>query len=103
MGRGRRREFIACLDRAALGEGPLVVRTRRPGDRFQPLGMTGHKKLQDFFVDSKTPRDWRDRVPLLIAGERVAWVVGYRTAGWVTPGGGDGLVVWIKFGGSQQH
>ena len=91
------REFIACLDRPALGEGPLVVRTRRPGDRFQPLGMTGHKKLQDFFVDSKTPRDWRSRIPLLIAGERVAWVVGYRTASWVAPGGENRPVLWIKF------
>ena len=91
-------ELTACLDWTALSKGPVIVRTRRPGDRFQPSGMTGHKKLQDFFTDAKVPRDRRDRVPLLIAGERIAWVVGHRTAGWVTPGAGDGPVVWAKFG-----
>ena len=69
------------LDREAL-TGPLLVRTRRPGDRFQPLGMRGDKKLQDFFTDSKVPRIWRDRVPLLVSGRGIAWVVGYRVAHW---------------------
>jgi tRNA(Ile)-lysidine synthase len=35
---------------------PLTLRSFRPGDRFVPLGMTGHKKLKDFFVDLKIPR-----------------------------------------------
>ena len=34
---------------------PLAVRNVRPGDRFVPLGMKGHKKLKDFFVDLKVP------------------------------------------------
>ena len=69
------------LDREAL-DGPLLVRTRRPGDRFQPLGMRGEKKLQDFFTDSKVPRSWRDRVPLLVSERGIAWIVGYRVAHW---------------------
>ena len=69
------------LDREAL-EGPLLVRARRPGDRFQPLGMRGGKKLQDFFTDSKVPRSWRDSVPLLVSERGIAWVVGYRVAHW---------------------
>lgn len=68
------------FDADALGEG-LVVRTWQEGDRFQPLGMTGQKKLQDFFVDEKVPRDRRGQVPLLCAADgRIAWVVGYRIA-----------------------
>lgn len=59
---------------------PLRLRAWRPGDRFQPLGLPGGKKLQDFFVDTKVPRAQRRRVPLLMAGERVAWVVGHRIA-----------------------
>ena len=62
--------------------GALSVRTRRPGDRFQPLGMSGHKKLQDFMVDAKIPRWWRDRVPLVLSPKGVVWVVGWRTAQW---------------------
>ena len=68
------------LDADALGDS-LFVRTWEAGDRFQPLGMSDAKKLQDFFVDEKVPRRQRGRVPLLCAADgRIAWVVGYRMA-----------------------
>ena len=76
------------FDAGKLGPAP-TIRTWRDGDRFQPLGMTGEKKLQDFFVDKKIPRPQRHRVPLLCATDgRIAWVVGYRIAEpfKVTPG-----------------
>ena len=73
--------WTAYLDRACLGD-LLEVRTRRPGDRFQPLGLAGEKKLQDFFTDARVPRDWRDWVPLLVTQRGIAWVVGYRIADW---------------------
>ena len=60
----------------------LTIRTRRPGDRFQPLGMAQGKKLHDFFIDQKVPRSWRDRVPLLIAQRRIAAVFGHRVSEW---------------------
>jgi tRNA(Ile)-lysidine synthase len=59
---------------------PLSLRGWRPGDRFRPVGLRGHKKLQDFFVDAKVPREERGRIPLLFAGGRLAWVVGHRIA-----------------------
>ena len=71
----------AVLDADALGDTPSV-RGRQPGDRFQPIGMEGAKKLQDFFVDEKVPRTWRDRVPLVVGPRGIAWVVGYRIAQW---------------------
>ena len=69
--------FRAYLDLDVSGR-DLFVRGRRPGDRFQPLGMAEPKKLQDFMVDVKIPRTWRDRVPLLCSAERILWVVGWR-------------------------
>ncbi len=57
---------------------PLKMRNFRPGDRFCPLGVKGSQKLKDFFIDHKVPRFERQRVPLLISGERIAWIVGYR-------------------------
>ncbi len=69
------------LDRECLGD-RVQVRTRLPGDRFQPLGMDRDKKLQDFFTDARVPVDWRDRVPLLVSSRGIAWVVGYRIAHW---------------------
>ncbi|MDO8532248.1 MAG: tRNA lysidine(34) synthetase TilS [Dehalococcoidia bacterium] len=69
--------YQAALDRAAAGDS-LVVRARRPGDRFQPLGMTEPKKLQDCMVDAKVPRLWRSRIPLVCSERGVLWVVGWR-------------------------
>ena len=76
-----RTSWTAYLDRGTLGN-RLEIRTRQPGDRFQPLGMTGEKKLQDFLTDAHVARDWRDRVPLLVSRRGIAWVVGYRIAHW---------------------
>jgi tRNA(Ile)-lysidine synthetase-like protein len=57
---------------------PLDVRGRRPGDRFVPLGMHAPKKLHDFFIDERVPRPLRSRVPLVISGGAIVWVVGLR-------------------------
>jgi tRNA(Ile)-lysidine synthase len=40
------------------------------------------KKLQDFMVDDKIPREWRDRVPLVVSPRGIVWVVGWRIADW---------------------
>jgi tRNA(Ile)-lysidine synthase len=81
-----------------LLEARLAVRGWRPGDRFRPLGAPGRKKLQDFFVDAKVPREQRGRVPLLVAGEEIAWVAGQRIAEefrW--PGQGAACLVEVRF------
>lgn len=59
-------------------EGEPRLRHWKPGDRFIPLGMHDFKKLQDFFVDEHLPREHRDRVPLLVCGDAIVWVVGMR-------------------------
>jgi tRNA(Ile)-lysidine synthase len=66
-------------DRLAL---PLRVRSRRPGDRFQPLGLGGReKKLQDFLVDRKVPKEQRDLLPLVVdSDDKIVWIVGYPVA-----------------------
>lgn len=74
-GRGENNE--ACFD-MGLVKGPLVIRNRRPGDAFYPVGMEGRKKLQDFFVDKKVPRELRDAVPVLTCGDEIMWVIGMR-------------------------
>jgi tRNA(Ile)-lysidine synthase len=57
---------------------PLAVRNRRPGDRFQPFGLDGQKKLQDFLVDRKVARAERDGVPLVVdENDRILWVAGH--------------------------
>ena len=56
----------------------LFIRKRRPGDRFQPLGMNMHKKLQEFMVDVKIPRSWRGNIPIVCSPQQIIWVVGWR-------------------------
>ncbi|PWB81602.1 MAG: tRNA lysidine(34) synthetase TilS [Candidatus Methylomirabilota bacterium] len=63
-------------DRAGM---ELYVRGWEQGDWFVPFGMDGRKKLQDFFVDAKVPRERRWHVPLVLSGDRIVWVVGFRT------------------------
>ncbi len=61
---------------------PLAVRSRRPGDRFRPLGMDGReKKLQDVLVDRKVAREERDSLPLVVdSADKIVWVVGESVA-----------------------
>lgn len=59
-------------------EGELVLRNRRPGDRFHPLGTAGSKKLKEFLIDEKAPAPLRPRLILLCDRNRVLWVVGHR-------------------------
>lgn len=67
----------AVLDAAALGR-TLTIRGWRPGDRVQPLGLGGRKKLQDVFVDRKVAFDERRRVPIVVDEQgRIAWVAGH--------------------------
>jgi tRNA(Ile)-lysidine synthase len=66
---------------------PLTVRARRPGDFFHPLGFGRRKKLQDYFVDEKIPRDERDSIPIVIAGGDILWVAGYRADDRLRPSG----------------
>jgi len=67
--------------RAASVTPSLIVRNRRPGDRFQPLGAPGRRKLQDVLVDRKIPRTERDGLPIVttLTGE-ILWVAGVAVA-----------------------
>jgi tRNA(Ile)-lysidine synthase len=71
--------LAALFDYDAVARmGDLVLRTRSPGDFIVPLGMKGHKRLQDLLVDAKIPRELRDHIALLAArdGVEVLWVPG---------------------------
>ena len=68
---------VADLDLQRTGS-ELFVRARRRGDRFQPLGMSMDKKLQDFMVDAKIPRVWRSHIPIVCSPQQIIWVVGWR-------------------------
>ncbi|KAF0145543.1 MAG: tRNA(Ile)-lysidine synthase [Nitrospirae bacterium] len=68
---------VAIFD-ADKVKAPLTIRARKDGDFFYPAGFGKKKKLQDFFVDEKVPRDERDKVPIILSGEDIVWIAGYR-------------------------
>ncbi|MCF6158180.1 MAG: tRNA lysidine(34) synthetase TilS [wastewater metagenome] len=55
---------------------PLVVRSRKKGDTVSPLGMDGHKKLKDLFIDKKVPVNERDTIPVVAMSDHPIWVIG---------------------------
>ncbi len=70
--------WMAYLD-TNVCSGPLTLRTRLPGDRIAPQGMGGHTmKLNELMINTKTPRAARERMPLLVCGERIVWACGLR-------------------------
>lgn len=66
----------AAFDRNGLS-GSLIVRNFRRGDRFQPLGMGGHKKVKELFIEKKVPLSLRSKLPLLVMDDQVLWAPGY--------------------------
>jgi len=69
---------IALLDLEKLTF-PLRVRHWKSGDFFRPQGMKGRRqKLQDFFSNQKLSRFEKERIWLLLSGEEICWVAGYR-------------------------
>ena len=53
---------------------PVILRNRRDGDRFQPLGMKGRQKIKSLFINQKIPRNKRNEVMLLVDRNSVIWI-----------------------------
>ncbi len=68
-------KFEALFD-AAEANGELVVRSFCPGDRIAPIGMTGHRKVEDIFVDNKLPTGRRATFPIVELKGAIAWLPG---------------------------
>ncbi len=59
---------------------PLQIRNRRKGDRIQPHGMQGTKKIKDYFMDLKVPHCERDRIPIIVSNDAILWIIGFTTS-----------------------
>lgn len=78
---------------------PLLVRAPQPGDRLQPAGMTGTRKLQDLFVDLKLPVESRAAAVLVFSSERLLWVAGVRRCAGLFPTPAAGPVLRLELSG----
>ena len=68
---------VACIDINEI-EFPLLMRKWKHGDYFQPVGMTGFKKVSDFFIDQKIPIHEKENTWLLCSGKKIIWIMGKR-------------------------
>ncbi len=83
-------EVVATLDAAIPAEervdldsveGPLIVRSAQPGDRFAPLGLNGQSQpLADFCRGRGIPRLDRPLIPILADARGIIWVASHRIA-----------------------
>jgi tRNA(Ile)-lysidine synthase len=79
-------------------EPAFMVRSRRPGDRFQPLGLPYEKKLKAVLIDRKIAAEVRDRIPLVVWRGEIVWVAGVEVSERfkVSAGAGDRYEVWCE-------
>ncbi|MEH0155326.1 tRNA lysidine(34) synthetase TilS [Limibacter armeniacum] len=57
---------------------PLQVRNWQEGDKFRPIGMKGKRKVSDFLKDLKLPLPIKEKVQVMLSGNEIVWVIGYR-------------------------
>lgn len=77
-GRGKN-DGIAYFDYDKL-KLPLISRNVKPGDRFVPFGMKGHKKVKELFQEKKIAKRRRGLTPIIVSGNEIIWVAGIRQA-----------------------
>ena len=68
-------ESTAQFDRSKL-QFPLKLRAWKEGDKIQPLGMKGMKKISDVLIDKKINRADKSKQMLLLSNDEVIWIVG---------------------------
>ena len=75
---------------------PLQLRSWRAGDRFEPQGMSGHKRLKRFFSDHRVELEERLKVPLLVSEKTILWVVGRRRSRHAVAGHDSGKILRLE-------
>ncbi|MFQ3214939.1 MAG: tRNA(Ile)-lysidine synthase [Marivirga sp.] len=70
-------KHFASIDAGLIGA-ELELRVWKAGDKFQPLGMKGQKKVSDFLIDEKVPLSLKDRQLVLTSENRIIWLVGHQ-------------------------
>lgn len=86
---------VAYFDEKIL-DANLTLRHWRQGDRFQPFGLKGSKKLSDYFSDNKFSIVQKRRTWLLCEEDKILWIVGHRAAGHYAVGGETKKVVVLS-------
>lgn len=68
---------VAFIDYESLNE-PLEIDLWQEGDKIQPMGMKGKKKISDILIDQKVPLPQKKQVMVLKSGGEIVWVIGHK-------------------------
>jgi len=71
--KAQKSEFVEWFDLDKV-KPPLVVRFRRAGDRFWPLGLAGEKRIGKFLTAAKVPQQKRKKVLIVADAEEIIWL-----------------------------
>jgi tRNA(Ile)-lysidine synthase len=82
--------------RAEALQGDVVVRHRRDGDRFSPMGMDGTRKVKDYLSDRGVPVALRDSIPIVAVEDTIVWIVGHAVSGHAALRDSDGTGLAIE-------
>lgn len=83
------------LDMKLFSE-PFEVRNFIAGDRIRIKGMSGRKKLKDLFIDEKVPPRLRRKIPILVSGSEILWVIGLRQSKFINTESFKGELIKVQ-------
>jgi tRNA(Ile)-lysidine synthase len=81
-----------CLVGASVAP-DLLIRNWRPGDRFWPAHTKAPKKVKELLGEQHITGTKRETWPVLVSGNEVVWVRGFRTPKQFQPKPGEGAIL----------
>ena len=81
----------------------LQIRFRQEGDYFLLDDSGRKKKLKDYFINEKIPREDREKIPLLVDGKHVLWIVGYRISAYYKVTGNTARILEVHYNGGNKQ
>jgi len=77
QGNVKNRSLVQFFDYNRLYDG-IYIRNRKNGDVFKPYKSNGTKKLKEYFIDCKIPKEIRDEIPVIACGNEIVWIIGHK-------------------------
>lgn len=81
----------------------VLIRQRKSGDFIQINNQGNTKKLKQYFIDEKIPKDTRDSLPLITDGSSIMWILGHRMSEAYKVEEGTKLILEISLDGGTQN
>ena len=95
-------KYTKCFNYDKIKNG-LVLRTRRSGDYLTIRSDGARKKLKDYMIDIKIPKEKRDHILLAADGDEIVWVAGYRVSEKYRVREGTGKIIQLEISGGYTN